>query len=352
MLQPIISPAQLWPGGIPATVRLHPEGDLNDKDAQKEIQGWNFGLPLSDPEEDRAQRRALIEKWASADQSFRDSYFSDGPLVGLHDFNGSRYSKSFVCLVDKPYNPENYSRITKILILLYIHLQRSLNHPLSHNCSSDDQPQLPAFMLDPATETLSTNDYARLLAGENLPVTYYLETADFEAMAMTSTGTVIFPYLDDQAYLVIDNQSCEDGRLLLLNFSCTGQILHQARMIPFQIGALTLFHGVLGHLWEELFKKGNARPGWNKPFDIHLPLVEIMAVLIQRGDLFPLNDYTPAEWAEEFERFAPEYLAYERQGRVIEYSWDRLADVTEEFSTYNHLRYDRQLADMSRRGPV
>ncbi|KAJ5622988.1 hypothetical protein N7490_011593 [Penicillium lividum] len=320
-----------------------------------------FRAPLSDPEEDRAQRRALIEKWASADQSFRDVGLSsrilysmpssDGPLLGLHDFKGPRCSKRFVCLVDKPYDPENYSRITKILILLYIHLQRSCNHPLSHD-GDYDQPQLPAFMLDPATETLSTNDYTRLLAAENLPVTYYLETADFEAMAMTRTGTVIFPYLDRQAYLVIDNQSCEDGRLRLLNFSCTGQILHEARMIPFQIGALTLLHGVLGHLWDELFEKPNTSPHWNKSFDIHLPIVEIMAVLSQRGDLLPLNDYTPAEWAEEFERFAPEYLAYERQGRVIEYSWDRLADVTDEFSSYNHLRYDRQLAQISGRGPV
>ncbi|KAJ5167364.1 uncharacterized protein N7482_006145 [Penicillium canariense] len=124
-------------------------------------------------------------------------------------------------------------------------------------------PQLPAFMLDPAAATLSTTDhYARLLAAEDLPASYYLETADFNAAVRTG--------------------------LRLLNFGRNGQIVHQARMIP---------------------------------IDIHLPILEIMAVLSQRGDLAPLNDYMPAELPEEFERFAPEYLAYQRQGRATEYSY-------------------------------
>ncbi|KAJ6115011.1 hypothetical protein N7486_000789 [Penicillium sp. IBT 16267x] len=312
---------QLWPGGIPAAVRLCPDSDLAG-DSLEEIKGWCQFLeesrtPIPDPEEDRAQRRALIEKWASADQSFRDSFHLRAPSPNLTGFKGPWASKRFICLVDKSYDPENYSRITKLLILLYIHLQDTIGHPLSFDHGSTT-PQLPAFILDPAT-------------------------------AMTRTGTVIFPYLDSCEYVVIDNQSCQDGRLYLLNFAPNGQVAYQARMLPFRLGPLMLLHHSLGHMWSELIhEKPAASASYNPPIDLHLPILQTMAGLSQRGCLRYLNDYTPAEWAEEFERFAPEYLAYESQGR--EYSWDRRVDVSEgPFVMYNHLRQGRQLAALKGR---
>ncbi|KAJ5628742.1 hypothetical protein N7490_010970 [Penicillium lividum] len=327
-METILSPAQLWPGGVPSTVRLHPDSGLDDYHPEEEIKGWCQFLresrtPLSDPEEDRAQRRYLIEKWACADQSFRDS-------------------KLFVCLVDKPYDPENYSRITKLLILLYIHLARTSNHPFRFDNTS--KPQIPAFILDPTM----VEQYKRRLNPENLPMSYYLENADFSAMAMTRTGTVIFPYLISYAFFVIDNQSCQDGLVHMLNFSSNGQIMQEARMRPWQIGRLTMLHSSLGHQWDELFDRPETSPRWNQPrkhdnsIDLQLPILEIMAVLSQRGDVPPLNDYTSAEWAEDFERFAPEFLAYEREGRVSDYGWDRLMDVT--YADYSHIRHARQLA--------
>jgi hypothetical protein len=83
-------------GSIPASVRPHPAGDLSAESIHDEIKGWlefitvnpllcPFSLvntsakrikeqwtPLPNPEEDLHQRRNLIEKWATADQSFRD----------------------------------------------------------------------------------------------------------------------------------------------------------------------------------------------------------------------------------------------------------------------------------------
>ncbi|KAJ5918123.1 hypothetical protein N7454_010498 [Penicillium verhagenii] len=356
MMQTILSPVDVWPGGIPAAVRLHPDSVSDEDGLLEEIKGWcrylkEFRIPNSDPAEDMTQRRALIERWASADQSFRDSYHSNAPLPNLIGFNGPRMSKRFICLVDKPFDHENYPRITKLLILLYIHLQLTSGHPFSFD--RGPIPQVPAFMLDPNTITASADDqYAQLLTTENIPVNYYLETAQFSTMAMTRSGTVVFPRLDEHAYFVIDNQSCQDGRLRLLIFGPNGQIINQARMTPFTIGPLTLLRHTLGHSWDELFEeRPDMDPRWNQPIDIHLPILEIVAGLSQRGDLAPLNDYTAAEWAEEFERFAPGYLAFERQGRVIEYSWDRLVDVSDgPFLTYGHLRYARQLATLQGRG--
>ncbi|RAH81507.1 hypothetical protein BO86DRAFT_313592 [Aspergillus japonicus CBS 114.51] len=353
-MQALLSPAHVWPGGIPSAVHLHPDSELDADDLLEESRGWCLFLketwnPSSDPEEDRTQRRTLVERWAAADQTFRDSYHSRAPLSELTDFHGSSVSKRFVCLVDKPYEPENYSRITKLLILLYIHLQNTVSHPLSYN-PEIPAPQLPAWMIDPAVN----DDYRRLLVAENLPTSYYLETPHFGGMAMTRAGNVVFPRLDAYEYVVIDNQSCEDGRLCLLNFALNGQVAYQARVLPYHLGPLTSLRYGLGHLWSELMdERPEARRAANKPIDLHPPLLEIMAKLSQRGDLQSFNDYTPGEWAEEFERFAPGYLQYEQQGRVDEYSWDHLVDVSKDpFVTYNHLRNARRLAELQRRGPV
>jgi hypothetical protein len=47
MLQPILTPEKLWPGGIPLSVRPHPADDLTDgpenwdfKDWTEECKGW------------------------------------------------------------------------------------------------------------------------------------------------------------------------------------------------------------------------------------------------------------------------------------------------------------------------
>ncbi|RAK76378.1 uncharacterized protein BO72DRAFT_132874 [Aspergillus fijiensis CBS 313.89] len=113
------------------------------------------------------------------------------PLPEITDFRGAWALKRFVCLVDKPDDSENYSRITKLWILLYIHLQNTISHPLSYN-PEVPAPQLPAWIIDPAV----IHDYMQLLVSENLPTSYYLEPPDFSAMAMTRAGDVVFPRLD------------------------------------------------------------------------------------------------------------------------------------------------------------
>ncbi|KAF7182806.1 hypothetical protein CNMCM7691_002467 [Aspergillus felis] len=123
-----------WPGGIPATIRLHPT-KLCPSDLQEETKGWlqfvrEEWRPASNVEDEVRQRRLLVEKWAAANQDFRDSYQlrASSPSSGL-DYPASALAgepqpdKRFVCLapVDRQRNPRNYVRLLKFLILLYIH---------------------------------------------------------------------------------------------------------------------------------------------------------------------------------------------------------------------------------------
>ncbi|OJJ98251.1 hypothetical protein ASPACDRAFT_1857579 [Aspergillus aculeatus ATCC 16872] len=271
-MQTLLSRAHVWPGGIPPAVRLHPDSELDEVDVPEEIKGrclfskeaWT---PSSDPEADRIQRRTLVEKWARADQSFLITFVCT--TSGHHRFTW-RMGVERVCLVDKPYDPENYSRITKLLMLLYIHLQNTVSHPLSYNPES---------------------------------------------------------------------------------FALNGQVACQTRIVPFHLGPLTSLRYALGHSWSKLMdERPEADLYVNKPIDLHPPLLEIMAALGQRGDLQSFSDYAPAEWAEEFERFAPGYLQCEQQGRVDQYGWDHLVDVSKDpFITYNHLRNARRLAALQGR---
>lgn len=41
MLQHILSSEDVWPGGIPSTVRLHLDDDLSENDLREESKGWS-----------------------------------------------------------------------------------------------------------------------------------------------------------------------------------------------------------------------------------------------------------------------------------------------------------------------
>ncbi|PYH89741.1 hypothetical protein BO71DRAFT_336019, partial [Aspergillus ellipticus CBS 707.79] len=237
----------------------------------------------------------------------------------------------------------NYTSITKLLILLYIHLHQADGHPLSHYRESPS-PQLPAFILDPAITPSTTNAEAQVLVSDNLPAPYYLETAEFRGMAITRVGTVVFPRIDAREIVVIDNNSLSDGYLLLVNFAPNGRANHQVRIRPFRLAPLMMLRYGLGHQWSEIIpERPEAQPwanppyyGYNTSMDLRRPLLQIMDRLSQEGGLWPMNDYSTEMWATEFERFAPGYLACEHQGRVHEYSWERLVDVLDDrFITYD-----------------
>ncbi|PYI14637.1 hypothetical protein BO99DRAFT_394247 [Aspergillus violaceofuscus CBS 115571] len=351
-----LSPEEIWSGGIPTTVRLHPDVDLDDDDLLEEIKGWCLFVEESraqipDLDKDVTYRRALIQKWASGDQSFRDSYHQRAPLPATDVWDTLRPSQPFICLVDQPYTPENYVRITKLLILLYIHLGRDCGHPFSHHGVWYPTSQLPGSLLDPATSASAISPEDRALPSWSPPT--------WGMIALTRAGTVVFPNLSCQAFYILDDQSCQDGCLLLLRFAPNGQVAHQARMLPWNLGPLTSFRYSLWHFGEVRghvtpdISHTYTHPRWNRPIDMQFPLLGIMASLAGRADLEQFNDASQEEWAEEFERYVPGFLACERQDREREYSWGRLAEIAGDgpLTQYNHLRHVRKLAALQGRCP-
>lgn len=72
-----------WPGGIPREIKHHPKANLSQDELREEVKGWLLFVQESWVPRDRAntnddkeyelrQRRALVQKWASESQSFRD----------------------------------------------------------------------------------------------------------------------------------------------------------------------------------------------------------------------------------------------------------------------------------------
>jgi hypothetical protein len=73
-----------WPGGIPCEIKPHPQTDLSQDELREEVEGWLRFVQEKWVLRDRAnitdvhkeyelrQRRALVQKWASESQDFRD----------------------------------------------------------------------------------------------------------------------------------------------------------------------------------------------------------------------------------------------------------------------------------------
>ncbi len=73
-----------WPGGIPREIKHHSEADLSQGELREEVKGWLLFVQESwvprdwantsndDKEYELRQRRALVQKWASESQIFRD----------------------------------------------------------------------------------------------------------------------------------------------------------------------------------------------------------------------------------------------------------------------------------------
>ncbi|GLB07657.1 hypothetical protein AtubIFM57258_003006 [Aspergillus tubingensis] len=75
-LEPLIPPTELWPGGIPACLRVEPSS-VEWSDMVETSKGWlqfvqEEWTESGSLDEQLQQRRRLMERWASASQDFRD----------------------------------------------------------------------------------------------------------------------------------------------------------------------------------------------------------------------------------------------------------------------------------------
>ncbi|KAE8549114.1 hypothetical protein EYB25_007629 [Talaromyces marneffei] len=270
MLQPILTPEKLWPGGIPASVRPHPTDDLTNgpekwdfKDWKEECKGWcqfveEEWVSKTDLNEEMQQRRTLIERWASADQAFRDSYQERAPAPkSAVDYPPHLLSKVylgqdfFFCLagVDKRHHPDNYIRLVKNLILLYLHDNKSGNHPLSHS-SGREYDQIPELLADSST----IPDFTKLFSHHDLLINLYLHSADFRVVSMTRFGTVVFPYeFSNKIYTVIDQDNLNQGRVAVMTFKPNGETGEYANVLPWNLADMINFYYGLGRPCHRLF---------------------------------------------------------------------------------------------------
>lgn len=130
--------------------------------------------------------------------------------------------------MDKEHHPDNYTRLIKLLILLYIHNDKNVAHPLTAY-GDWESPHIPFIMAD-SSAVLNISD---LSSPDNLISNIYLHSADFNAVSMTQSGTVIFPKEQSRTgYTIINQDSLKQGRVEVMTFKANGEISLHASVLP------------------------------------------------------------------------------------------------------------------------
>lgn len=178
-------------------------------------------------------------------------------------------AQPFVCLaaVDKEIYPDNYIRLVKNLILLYLHdNQGGGYHPMSRRSwKRNPSPTIPDILIDSST----TPDYIKFFSHHDLLINLYLHPADFRAVSMTRLGTVVFPSeYSNSIYTVIDQDNLNRGRVAVMTFKPNGKIGEYANIFAWNFAQMDTFHWGLGWGYDMLFdeqEKDFAAPYRNKP---------------------------------------------------------------------------------------
>ncbi|XHG08702.1 hypothetical protein AWENTII_011797 [Aspergillus wentii] len=184
-----------WPGGIPSTIRPHPEPQCTGFNFDVATQGfrrfirenWKPGENESDEgfEYEDTQRRKLIETWACPDQVFRENYQNNA--TSEPPFN--RYNGVDPCLRGIPENAsvtncyciasirtrEDHGRMVKALLLMF----------LWEYCDPEFPPNGPVSMLPP-------NPASGPITADNFKMARSVECPDLTNMGTTVDGTVVF----------------------------------------------------------------------------------------------------------------------------------------------------------------
>ncbi|KAL3447431.1 hypothetical protein BJX65DRAFT_295786 [Aspergillus insuetus] len=191
-----------------------------------------------------------MERWATADQSFRDSYHdratsnpSPTPAILSED---SLEVKRFVSLVpvDKDSQPKEYTHLLKNF----------------RTAGGGPTPQIPTFI--PADDYKSTP-----VSIEDTVSTLFLRTAEFRGVGMTRSGTAIFLTEYNEIWYILDEKSLETGLINVVRFQSNGSIEYATHRRPFNLTQIMIFH--IGNGWplKELINEGiGGRPHRNQPY--------------------------------------------------------------------------------------
>ncbi|KAJ5665112.1 uncharacterized protein N7477_007560 [Penicillium maclennaniae] len=344
---------QHWPGGIPGSVKPHPETDLTLDQIKEEVKGWllfvqenwvpaaNTGAS-NDGEYELHQRRLLIEKWASATQELRDSYQSRAPMPeGLqyptealaHIYDtlqpGDTNGLISIAPVDEAY-ATNRARWVKFAILLY-NYDFDTGHCLD-NCIPSEAILNPETTTNPSIEDfLSWQD---------------LETANFNVY-LTRTGTVL-NYGYTGPYILVDEEGLRTGRLTMVEYEINGTVKDSLHIRPFNMRMPYIYASTLGKGLDEIRHVPGGYTHQNLPLNMDLPIIDILCQA-KAADQLPqtMNLSYREQWMEDVELYAPGYLALEAEGRAGEYSLHRLTRPdsvgTTKKQIWNRLRADPNL---------
>ncbi|GAB1214206.1 hypothetical protein ATERTT37_003366 [Aspergillus terreus] len=310
------------PPSLPPSVRLHPDGDISQEEIRDETKGWRqfVSEEWAENEDSLSQRYKLMERWATADQSFRDVRFR----LSNNQTKDSLEIQRFVCLAPANRDPhqKNSAHLLKILILLYIVQDGYMVHPFSfRTAGKSPTPQIPVFIT-------SDDENSSPLAVEHLLATLFLRTADFRVVAMTRTGTALFTTECNSLWYVLDGSSLETGLIHVVTFKPNGEIHNATQRRPFNLTQIMIFH--IGNGWplSVLIENNVGGRSWhNKPMDLDLPILDLLQTVKDRGES-QYTDWGSREmWASEIERAAPGYLQLEGEGKEGEFALESLAEL-------------------------
>ncbi|KAJ5907678.1 hypothetical protein N7495_000360 [Penicillium taxi] len=274
-----------WPGGIPFYIcrRGEPVEDMATASRAWRFfvrEQWVDGAAVNE------QRRALIERWATADQKFRDSYESRAPedervfenpeddscLIGLSD---TRIDPVHICIIQ--WAPETQALLAKCLITLfgwdggyeYLAYQMSMYFPMEDN------------------------------QGDILEIFKFRQSVarpDFLDIYMTVDGTILFSECEPK--LIIDDRTLETGLCLWVQFQNNGtrERAWRVQMVIEEFPGLFLdaypnmtpLDSVLVYMEDYQEDSDPEHILEDEPVDMRRPFVEIYP-----GDSQQLDQYAP-----------------------------------------------------------
>lgn len=156
--------------------------------------------------------------------------------------------------MDKEQHPDNYIRLVKCLILLYLHDNKSGSHP--HHWSAKEGSHIPDLLVDLSAVPDCTPFWSR----ESLLLNLWLHPADFRVISMIRFGTVVFPKETNTLYTIIDQSHLEQGRVAVMVFKPNADIAECANLYSNNFGTLLNFHWGLGRSFSDLFDEDGDFP--------------------------------------------------------------------------------------------
>lgn len=173
-------------------------------------------------------RRRLVQQWASMSQKERDTFQSRAPARKHcswypRQLNGAKRRTIGIShlTVPQPMDARNRALWTKLRIMLY-HLDGEDGYLFDY---ADGEPSI--------TEPNPVNPDP--VTPDNFFRCCYLESADFDYMAMTSIGTVICHNYQDNI-LLADQEALDTGLMMLCRMENNGQVGCSGRIWPVMMG--------------------------------------------------------------------------------------------------------------------